>query len=265
MDTIVQNINLINSKSNMPDNDNGYEHKRKDMIIMEEKAVALYHRIMRHENFEAAASDLFGLLAIWRRHMNEITSELFTIFIGGNFLSAAAVTRTLIECYIYISLFKKEKNEKLLSEWYIWSMINSAIRQGDESKNKYAHILEEHCKLCGTTFEEKWKYYQKYKGMNAWLKNTLSMDKISTSALCKYLNEPEIYDDYQITSAFVHGQDIVAKQGPFTFYNSISATFHMMMSYIFKTICLFPLREDMKELLEELKKELTILCKKYHK
>lgn len=58
------------------------------------------------------------LLTLWYKHLNEIINELFNNFIYGNLLSTAAMTRTLIECYVYISILIKEQNAKLLEEWF---------------------------------------------------------------------------------------------------------------------------------------------------
>lgn len=213
----------------------------------------------------ASSYDPLNVFALWHRHAKDLISEVFSIFVSGNFLSARSVTRTLIEAYIYIKILKKEKSTKLLSEWYIWSALNKLKENTPEIKDKYKCLLESHCNLCGKDFDAVWEFYSKPRGMNVWLNDVIKKTKISTRILCEYINEPDVYKDYQSTSSFVHGQDIMAKMTPFTFYDSICTAFYVMMSYIFKTICLFPIHEKNLEQLEELKKELDVLYKKYCK
>lgn len=55
------------------------------------------------------------LMNLWFQHLKNIINEIFNNFIYGNLLSATAMTRTLIECYVYISILVKEKNQWLLS------------------------------------------------------------------------------------------------------------------------------------------------------
>lgn len=46
--------------------------------------------------------DPMGWLFQWKKHMKEMSIELFNSFIYGNLISAAAMTRTLMEKYIQI-------------------------------------------------------------------------------------------------------------------------------------------------------------------
>ena len=50
----------------------------------------------------------------WRLHMRELMNELFNMFVGGNLFSAAAMTRTLMECCVYGKVLKQEKSARLL-------------------------------------------------------------------------------------------------------------------------------------------------------
>lgn len=46
--------------------------------------------------------DPMGWLFQWKKHMKEMSIELFNSFIYGNLISAAAMTRTLMKKYIQI-------------------------------------------------------------------------------------------------------------------------------------------------------------------
>ena len=61
--------------------------------------------------------------------------------------------------------------------------------------------------------------------------------------------------------AFVHGQDVTTKLEPFLSYSSIYDKFYIMMSYIFKTIRLYPLKESKEQEIEILENSLLELSK----
>jgi len=61
----------------------------------------------------------------WRLHMRELINELFNMFVGGNLFSAAAMTRTLMECCVYGKVLKQEKSARLLEDWFLCGMIRS--------------------------------------------------------------------------------------------------------------------------------------------
>lgn len=44
--------------------------------------------------------------------MRELINELFNMFVGGNLFSAAAMTRTLMECCVYGKVLKQEKSAR---------------------------------------------------------------------------------------------------------------------------------------------------------
>ena len=79
----------------------------------------------------------------WRLHMRELINELFNMFVGGNLFSAAAMTRTLMECCVYGKVLKQEKSARLLEDWFLCGMIRSlpgqdgTLRQA-ELKTVYA-------------------------------------------------------------------------------------------------------------------------------
>ena len=79
----------------------------------------------------------------WRLHMRELINELFNMFVGGNMVSTAAMTRTLMECCVYGKVLKQEKSARLLEDWFLCGMIRSlpgqdgALRQA-KLKTVYA-------------------------------------------------------------------------------------------------------------------------------
>lgn len=47
-------------------------------------------------------------LRLWKNHMSELIKELYNSFIYGNLLTVAAMTRTLIECFVYCSILTSQ-------------------------------------------------------------------------------------------------------------------------------------------------------------
>lgn len=86
---------------------------------------------------------------------------------------------------------------------------------------------------------------------------------VGFQALCTYIEEPAVYEDYQNASAYVHGQDITTKMAPFTFYFSIYDKLFMMMRYIFKMVRLFKIDEELEDEVYQLEVELLELGRKY--
>lgn len=98
------------------------------------------------------------------------------------------------------------------------------------------------------------------KNANKWLSDVIPKSKITFHDACNYLNEPELYRDYQEACSFVHGQDITSKIMPFTFYSTIYAKMFIMMTYIFKTLRLFPIDEALQIEIQNLEEELWDLA-----
>ena len=61
----------------------------------------------------------------------------------------------------------------------------------------------------------------------------------------------------------MHAQDIVTKIMPFTFYSSIYHKLYMMMTYIFRTVSLYPISDEQRKEMEALEAELIDLAEKY--
>ena len=198
-------------------------------------------------------------IRLWKNHAIELIHELYNAFVHGNLLTVAAMTRTLIECFVYLSIFLKDGNDYLIQEWYLCSFCVS-LKDNQELLEK---IFEKYCVLNNLDFEHKWSFYHVKPKENKWLKHIINNTKFES--LCNYLNDEQIYQDYKSACSFVHGQDIASKMIPFTFYESISNRFDMMMLYIFRTFRLFPLSEVLEDRIADLEDELIVLLQKYYR
>ena len=196
----------------------------------------------------------------WKNHTYELIHELYNAFIHGNLLTVAAMTRTLIECFVYLSILLEDGNDSLIHEWYLCSL-SVSLRDDHERLEK---IFKEYCVSNNLDFEQRWNDYHVNPNANRWLKNIVS-GKLSFKTICAHLKDDHIYKDFESACAFVHGQDIASKMMPFTFYVSICYRFNMMMLYIFRTIRLFPLSEELENQIADLEDGLIILLEKYYK
>ena len=53
-------------------------------------------------------------MRLWKNHISELINELYNAFIYGNLFTVAAMTRTLIECFVYYSILDEPGNEQLI-------------------------------------------------------------------------------------------------------------------------------------------------------
>lgn len=130
--------------------------------------------------------------------------------------------------------------------------------------DKLRNLIQEYCRVNLLDFNKIWNIYSINPNTKRWLKPLMPQGKpLNFETYCNYLGDVSIYKDYESACAFVHGQDIASKILPFTFYDSICYRFVMMMSYIFRTIRLFPLNEDMETQITNLEDGLMMLSQKY--
>lgn len=215
--------------------------------------------------YKNPAYDTMGYLKMWEKHIQELIMELFNSFVYGNFLSVSAMTRTLMECYVYVSIMKKEQSQELLDEWWICNLIHKVSSAAHtEAGKKQIDNIKLYCELRNIDFEEKWNYYTKYaKKEHGWLRTLLGNQSIGFQALCKYIGEEDIYSDYESANAYVHGQDIATKLLSFTFYCTIYVRLYLMMQYIFKAIRLFETDKEIEDWMLELETGLIELGDTY--
>lgn len=89
----------------------------------------------------------------WKNHIIELVIELYNSFLHGNLLTAAAMTRTLMECYAYFKILID--NKTLVHDWFICSLCQSL--RGNKKKLK--EILKSYCNLHNLDFDERWEQY----------------------------------------------------------------------------------------------------------
>ena len=87
-------------------------------------------------------SEPFRGLTIWNTYIKELINELFTSFIYGNFISATAMTRTLIESYVYLSILIREKDSRLIEEWFLCSIIHGIRKYDEKVEEKVKRAVE---------------------------------------------------------------------------------------------------------------------------
>ena len=208
--------------------------------------------------------DLYGWLEMWHNHIDDLIIELFNSFVYGNLLSVSAMTRALMECYVYASILKKEESEALIHEWWLCNMIHK-INAGGQPKNEtLMPLIKGYCQRHNIDFEEKRKYYtETAKKDSGWLRELMKPNGVGFKSLCDYIDEAEIYEDYENASSFIHAQDITTKLSPFTFYSSIYSKLFLMMHYIFKTIRLFEVDEELELEMQGLEGKLRELGERY--
>ena len=197
-------------------------------------------------------------IRLWKKHISELVSELYNSFVYGNLLTVAAMTRTLIECFVYYSILNEPGNEQLIHHWYICNLC--CTRALDDKLRK---TIQQYCEINGLDFDEMWRIHAENPRSTRWLKQIIPEGSLNFEVYCKYLDDMQIYEDYKSACDFVHGNNIVSKMMPFTFYISICYRFNMMMLYIFRTIRLFPLNEVLENELSDLEDELIALLEKY--
>ena len=198
-------------------------------------------------------------IRLWKRHISELINELYNALICGNLFSVAAMTRTLIECFVYYSILTKPGNEQLIHHWFICNMCYTG-----KDSDALRETIQAYCRLNLLDFNEMWKNYAEEVNTKKWLRQVIPRGSLAFGACCNYLGDEHINEDYKSACAFVHGQDIASKMMPFTFYTSICYRFEMMMQYIFRTIRLFPLNGSLENKITDLEDGLIILLEKYY-
>lgn len=209
-------------------------------------------REWRGDPGEAESYDPHHLLEAWYSHNRELICELFNSFVAGNFLSAAAMTRTLMESRAYLTILLREKSAQLLEDWYLCGIIRAFYDQKKGFSQKGHSAVEALCQAFGRDPEEVIRRFTKG-GDNAWLSPVIPGRKwITFRQVCEALEDESLYQDYQWACDFAHAQAPCAKQFSFTFYESIYHLLFLIMSYLFASIRLYPgsseLEEDLRRL-----------------
>lgn len=209
--------------------------------------------------------DEYGLMLLWQDHLKNLCIELFNSFLYGNLLTAAAMTRTLIECYVYIRVLIEEENPELLEDWFLSSLIKHVEEDkcSKTSRNNIRKQVEAYCNMLGRKYKYEKRRLYKWRQDNKWLSGIIDDDYITMKGICKHLKEKEIYDDYSYLCSFIHGQDVLSKMQPFLFYSSIYSKLFIMSLYIFKAIRLFEIDDSLENEIQNLEEELYQLGETY--
>ena len=202
------------------------------------------------------AEDILYWVEYWKNYTLDLIYEIYNSFIIGNFISASAMTRTLIETYAYLRIVKENNDIDLAKNWVMCSFIRITQKY---IKDKNLEIIKEYCIVLNLDYEEIILKFSKG-NENKWLVDLLGKKRVTFEDICIYLGEEDIYKDFQMMSSFVHGQDITSKIPLFTFYSNIFHNFYIMMKYIFLTLNFYLVSEDLKSQLEELRLELQIIA-----
>ncbi|HHP9127148.1 TPA: DUF5677 domain-containing protein, partial [Listeria monocytogenes] len=234
----------------------------KDVYVFLEKVSNLLKKYGKTDNYkiniENEEYDKLGLLIHWQSYMKELIVELFNSFVNGNLISNAAMTRSLIEGYVYLSIIKKERNPLLVQDWFLCNLIIGSKRYDDGTREILNNTLKE-------LFDSNEDIQSRYKkgNTNNWLSTVIAKKNITFRDACEYLEEDYLYKDFQEASSFVHAQDIQTKLSPFFSYSSIYGKLYIMIIYMFKTLLLFESSLVLKEEIADLELELIILGENY--
>ena len=197
---------------------------------------------------------------MWENRLRDLISDVFSSFCCGNFISASAMTRTLIEHYAYYQILSE--HSELADDWFICNLCGTF--KNDE--NKAEGVIRQYCDVRHISFDEKWQKYHSNTFVNAWMTPLFPEKKRpSFRDMCDHLQKPYLYDDFQSCCNMIHGQDIRGIIAPFLFYESIRFRFHLMMTYIFDTIKLTELNSELNVRIQALEDELITLIRKYAK
>lgn len=235
-----------------------YSYLEKLKSVLEEYSVAV------DSNKKTNKYDPWGWIRLWQLHMKDLSIELFNSFSAGNFLAAAAMTRTLMECYVFVKILKDEQSRELICEWWLCNMIHRTMGDEGYCAEQIRDVIKEFCNLNQMDYDEKWEFYtEKEKGSDGWLKKLVGKKRVGFRTLCEYIGEDAICKDYERACEFVHGQDITTKLTPFLLFEGIYDILHLMVTYIFKAIRLFNIDDEMDNQILELEGELLVLAEKY--
>ena len=203
------------------------------------------------------------LLFLWYDYIKDVINELFDAFIYGNLITTTAMTRALMESYVYLGIIKKEKSGKLLEQWFLCSTLAKLKRNTHKENGELYNSIKAFCKHEEIDFQQAYNQYTKG-NENSWLASVINKKRITFRDACEFLGEENLYIDFQNASSFIHSQDIVSKIMPFTWYSSIYAKFYIMMTYIFKTISLTDADKETEDAMKNLYMELEELGIRYN-
>jgi hypothetical protein len=228
-----------------------------------------YIQLRFTSEFQIEQSEMPFPYSIWRENTDNLIIELFNSFVQGNFISITAMTRNLLENYVYLKILLQVGDENLWLEWLVCStlkhpyMKNSKYEDEILFRNKIFNSTETFLATKNLDFAELYERYTlKNSNENSWLARIIANPngkRITFQDICNYLKDDDLYNDFSELSKFVHGQDFISKLYPFQFFERIFHKMLIMFEYIIKTIEMFTLTEDLYYHLDCLWEELYIL------
>ncbi len=222
----------------------------------------LRHFSEMEDEADGGMDEMMYWLSGWRKYIKDLIMELFNSFVYGNLITVSAMTRALIESYVYLRVMEQEKSGDLVVQWCLCSIIRGIKVYGEVESQKLLDALKQLYDARGMDYGQCVSRFKKGNA-NSWLTELLQKKSVTFRDVCEYLGEPEIYADFQMASGYIHGQDIITKTLPFTFYSSIYHKFYIMMEYIFRTVELYPGSGRLDDEMQTLENELIALGKNY--
>lgn len=153
----------------------------------------------------------------WRGYVIDLITELFNSFVFGNLISVTAMTRSLIESCAYMMLFERYRSSDLALRWLLCSGIRVTREMDNDSRDAFLELVRKCCVGAELEPEEIIKRFSKG-GENDWLFELIPKKRITFRDVCDHLEDADLYDDFRYVCSFVHGQDLITKMSPFTFF-----------------------------------------------
>lgn len=125
----------------------------------------------------------------WGAYMRDLIIELFNSFVYGNLISVSAMTRALIESYVYVRILQEDADGGLLSLWCACSLVSGMKKRGEKGKQIESEQLRGLCGVLGLDYEECIERFGKG-NENAWLSDVIGKKWVSFRDACEYLGEP---------------------------------------------------------------------------
>lgn len=230
--------------------------------FLEHVAEFLRHFCELENEADGGTDGMLYWLSGWRKYIKDLIMELFNSFVYGDLITVSAMTGALIESYVYLRVMEQEKSGDLVVQWCLCSIIRGIKVYGEGESQKLLDTLKQLCDARGMDYGQCVSRFKKGNA-NSWLTELLQKKSVTFRDVCEYLGEPEIYADFQMASGYIHGQDIITKTLPFTFYSSIYHKLYIMMEYIFRTVEVYPGSERLDDEMQTLENELIALGKNY--
>ena len=120
-------------------------------------------------------------IRMWKNHISELINELYNAFVHGNLFSVAAMTRTLVEYFVYYSILSKPGNEQLIHHWYICNICFT-----EKIDEKLQKSIQTYCQVNSLDLTEFWNTYSQDPRNKRWLRQIIPSGQLDFKAYCNY-------------------------------------------------------------------------------